>query len=358
MAYDINNCYCVIMAGGIGSRFWPWSREDRPKQFLDITGSGRTMIQETFDRFEALLPADNLLVVTGEHFEGEVLKQLPALLPSQVLTEPERRNTAPAIAYVAYHIAAQNPDATLIVTPSDHHIGDAKAFRQTMQEALQYVEEHATLMTIGIKPTFPATGYGYIELSEEAEREGKGPIVRFKEKPDRESAQQMVESGRFLWNSGMFVWKVRDIIQALEQYLPEVAIHFAELVDQRQLSDRSLAHQAFRNCPSISIDYGVMECAKNVGTIVGDFSWNDLGTWQSLQEYRSTRPEGELASDANLLLIDSPKTLVHEENPSKRVIAIGLEDFLVADMDDVLFIAPKGDEASLHKLLEQYSKLL
>lgn len=358
MTDNIKNIYCVIMAGGIGSRFWPWSRSDRPKQFLDITGSGRSMIQETFDRFESLLPATNFLVMTGERFEPEVLRQLPALYPNQVLTEPMRRNTAPAIAYAAYKIASHNPDGIMIVTPSDHCIKDSSLFRKRIREAVRYVGDHDALMTIGIKPTFPATGYGYIELSEEAKSKGVGPIRRFKEKPNEEEAEQLVASGDYLWNSGMFVWKVRDIIDALEEYLPEVAVHFAEVEEYGTVQELTAVNKAFEDCPSISIDYGVMERADNVCTIVGDFSWDDLGTWNSLQKYQESLPDELRPIDANIIQEGSRGSLIKELDPKKRVVAVGLDDYLVVDMDDLLFIAPKNDEKALHELLDKYAHII
>lgn len=358
MTNSTADIYCVIMAGGIGSRFWPLSRIDRPKQFLDITGSGRTMIQETFDRFESLLPATNFLVMTGEKFEPEVLRQLPALQPTQVLTEPIRRNTAPAIAYAAYKIAWDNPDALMIVTPSDHNILGIASFRKKVQEAIRYVKKHNVLMTIGVKPTFPATGYGYIEMTLDTKANGIGPIKRFKEKPNEEEAKKLLESGDYLWNSGMFIWRVRDIIDAMEEYLPEVAVHFAEIESYGQLSERSSVNEAFMASPSISIDYGVMERADNVCTAVGDFGWDDLGTWNSLQKYSESLPEGLRPINTNIILEDSAGTLVRESDPKKRVVAVGLEDYLIVDMDDMLFLAPKKDEKMLHELLDKYSKII
>lgn len=357
----LNDNYCVIMAGGIGSRFWPWSRHDRPKQFLDIVGSGRSMILETFDRFETLVPEQNVLVVTGKIFEDKVLNELPALHPSQVLTEPERRNTAPAIAYAAYKIASINPDAVMIVTPADQHISDFKLFRDTLMGAVAYAKEHSCLMTIGIPPTFPATNYGYIELSDEAKVNGVGPIVRFKEKPNKEEAIQLLASGNYVWNSGIFVWRVQDIIAALEEYLPEVAVHFAEINTYGKPGEVNAVSKAFLACPSISIDYGVMEKAGNVACIKGHFDWDDLGTWQSLQLYLEHHPtpclsEGD--SKGKVLLEDSSRTMVHQGNKNKDIVVVGLEDFLVVDLDDTLLIAPKNDEKRLHELLDKYAQKL
>lgn len=353
--------YCVIMAGGIGSRFWPWSRQDRPKQFLDIVGSGRSMIQETYDRFDTLVPENNVLVVTGKRFEKQVLNELPALHPSQVLTEPERRNTAPAIAYAAYKINSINPDAVMIVSPADHHITNIKAFRDTLLGAVSYVKEHHCLMTIGIPPTFPATGYGYIELSQEAKEKGTGPIERFKEKPNQEEAIKLLATGNYVWNSGMFVWRVRDIIRALEQYLPEVAVHFAEITTYGKPGETDAVSSAFLDSPSISIDYGVMEKATDVATIQGTFDWDDLGTWQSLQQYMDAHPATETpssTSSGSVLLENCSRTMVHSGNSGKDIVVVGLEDYLVVDLDDTLLIAPKKDEKELHSILDKYAKEL
>lgn len=347
------------MAGGIGSRFWPWSREDRPKQFLDIAGTGQSMIRDTFDRFDTLVPLENQWVVTGQKFEPQVLQELPALHPSQVLTEPERRNTAPAIAYAAYKIASINPDAVMIVSPSDHYIADAKAFRATVLEAVDYVMEHHTLMTIGIPPTFPATAYGYIELGEQAMRDGVGPIVRFKEKPNKEEAIQLLEAGNYLWNAGIFIWRVRDIIAALEEHLPEVAVHFAEIDAYGRPGETEAVAQAFRACPSISIDYGVMEKSDNVSTIRASFDWNDLGTWQSLQNFQKEHHlSSECQLSGKLLMEECNNTMVHQGNKDKDVVVVGLDDYIIVDLDDTLFIAPKGDEKKLHQWLDKYAQTL
>lgn len=357
----LNDNYCVIMAGGIGSRFWPWSRHNRPKQFLDIVGSGRSMILETFDRFDTLVPEQNVLVVTGKKFEKTVLNELPALHPSQVLTEPDRRNTAPAIAYAAYKIASINPDAVMIVSPADHHITGTKAFRETLLGAVAYVKEHSCLMTIGISPTFPATGYGYIELGEETKTKGIGPIVRFKEKPNKEEAIQLVASGNYVWNSGMFVWRVRDIITALEKYLPEVAVHFAEINVYGKPGEVDAVARAFLACPSISIDYGVMEVADNVACIQSSFDWDDLGTWQSLQQHLEHHPtpcDAEREDRGKVILEDSSHTMVHQGIKHKDIVVVGLEDYLVVDLEDTLLIAPKKDEKRLQGLLDKYAKEL
>lgn len=352
-----NNTYCVIMAGGFGSRFWPMSRSHTPKQFLDILNTGHTMIQETAFRFEAIAPSRRFLVLTGQQFENEMLRQLPELRPNQILTEPTRRNTAPAIAYAAYLIYSQEPDAVMVVTPSDHHIADLDKFNDTLREAVSFACKNPALVTIGIKPTYPATGYGYIEYFKEQAQEGISKVSRFKEKPKREEAEKLIATGNHLWNSGIFVWKVRTIIEALEKYLPEVAVHFAEIKEYGTPKEYDLVNKAFLACPSISIDYGVMEKADNVYCIEGDFGWDDIGTWNSLQRYME-RPEGlsDTTDHKNIIKENSDNTFVRVENTEKKVVVVGLDDYLVVDMDDLLFIAPKSDEARLHAYLDEYAK--
>ncbi len=354
--------YCVIMAGGAGTRFWPLSREDKPKQFLDILGNGKSMLQETADRFEALIPFDHFMVMTGERYEPEVLQQLPAIQPSQVLTEPLRRNTAPPIAYAAYRIADRDPDAIMVICPSDHYIGNEEAFHKTLNQAIHYVHQNSVLLTIGIRPTYPATAYGYIEMSDEMIRQGGvGPIKAFKEKPEEQQAKEMLTSGRYLWNSGIFVWKAGDIIDAIEKYLPEVAIHFAEIDQFFQAGETELVNRAFEACPAISIDYGVMEKAQNVYTMQADFDWCDVGTWTSLHDLEKhtahKRHDPVPAGRPRMIFDDrSTDTLIKTTNPDKQVVVIGLDNYVVLDTDDVLFIAPKGDEKELNSLLDHFSK--
>lgn len=349
-----NNTYCVIMAGGFGSRFWPMSRSGTPKQFLDILGTGHTMMQETAFRFEGIAPSRRFYVLTGEQFENEMLRQLPALRPRQILTEPMRRNTAPAIAYAAYLIYSQDPDGVMVVTPSDHFIGDAEKFNETLRLAIDFAHDNPALVTIGITPTYPATGYGYIELKPDSAMEGIAPVKRFKEKPQLEEAEQLIKAGNHLWNSGMFVWKAKVIIDALEKYLPEVAVHFAEIKKFGTPMEHDLVNKAFTQCPSISIDYGVMEKADNVYCIEGNFEWDDIGTWKSLQKHMDKSDQS--ANPENVITENCKETFIQSQNKDKKIVAIGLEDYLIVDMDDLLFIAPKGNEAKLHAYLDKYAK--
>ena len=346
--------YGVLMAGGVGSRFWPMSRREQPKQFLDILDEGRTMIRSTAFRLEAVAPASHFYVVTGQLYQDEVLRQLPYLHPSQVLTEPVGRNTAPCIAYAAYRIYAEDPEAIMVVCPSDHHIDDAVAYQRVLHQAITYVAEHDVLMTIGIEPTYPATGYGYIELTGEPD-DGVYRVARFKEKPELEEAKRLIAQGNHLWNAGIFVWKAIDIINALEKYLPDVAVHFAEIRTYGEPGEAEDAASAYRLCPSISIDYGVLEKADNVVVLPGSFGWDDIGTWSGLERYM--KEHHEPGSDEQTLFLDgSDGTFVRETTKGKKVVVNGLEDFLIVDTPDMLFIAPKGDEAYLTELIRKYPK--
>ena len=351
--------YGIVMAGGIGKRFWPMSRSNHPKQFIDVLGTGKTMIQATCHRLEAIIPSERIYVFTGEEFGALAIRQLPALPPSHILTEPERRNTAPCIAYAAYKLYAEDPDAVMIVTPSDHSIADPAAYTEILRTAVQYVSEHDILLTIGITPHYPATGFGYIELSEEAKQNGKGPILRFKEKPQLEEARELVASGRYVWNSGMFVWKAKTIIQALEKYVPEVALPFAAIEAYGKPGERAMVEKAFLEVPSISIDFGVMEKADNVHVITGEFGWDDVGTWGALARHSSDisshSDDTEEDSHQGVHLIDADEVLVHRSDTSKRVIIAGLHDYLVVDTEDVLLIAPKSDESELHDLIDKFA---
>lgn len=356
-----NNTYCVIMAGGFGSRFWPMSRSKTPKQFLDILGTGHTMIQETAFRFEGIAPSRQFYVLTGEQYENEMLRQLPALHPRQILTEPMARNTAPAIAYAAYLIYNSDPSAIMVVTASDHYVGDIDKFNGTLRRAIEFVQSHDVLLTIGITPTYPATGYGYIEVNPTTVRDGIAPVQRFKEKPQIDEAERLLAAGNHYWNSGMFVWKAKCIIDALEKYLPEVAVHFAEIEEYGTPMEHDLVNKAFTECPSISIDYGIMEKADNVYCIEGDFEWDDIGTWKSLQKHldRTGRTIGLLpdTEEKKQIMTDGcTNTFVQVQSPNKKVVVIGLDDYLVVDMNDLLFIAPKNDEVRLHAYLEEYAK--
>jgi mannose-1-phosphate guanylyltransferase len=283
-----SNNYCVIMAGGIGSRFWPLSTSRKPKQFLDILGIGRSLLQNTYDRFSSLIPPANFLVVTSENYKDVVLNQLPELKESQVLSEPIRRNTAPCIAYATYKILSHCPDANVIVSPSDHLIMKGEYFLEEITNGLRYVSGKDVLLTLGLHPIRPETGYGYIQVAENVEFEQKGNLYRvktFTEKPDRKMAELFIETGEFYWNSGIFIWSARSILNAFAKHLPEVNALFdygKKLINTPD--EVQYINKVYSECPNISIDYGVMEKADNVYVLCADFGWSDLGTWGSLYE--------------------------------------------------------------------------
>lgn len=375
------NNYCVIMAGGVGSRFWPFSRNKKPKQFLDFFGTGRSLLQMTIDRFRPIVPIENILIVTNVLYRDLVLEQIPDLKSEQVLCEPARRNTAPCIAYAAARIKAmeamrQKGDeairrkARIVVAPSDHLILQEETFRQTIQQGFEFIENNDALLTLGMKPTRPETGYGYIQMGEVAREashslEAKGKEARgesleargndickvkaFTEKPNLELAKVFLESGDFLWNSGIFIWSLDSILHAFQEFLPEMANKFAEGEKVMGTADEdAFIQQMFPTCPSISIDYGVMEKAKNVHVIPSDFGWSDLGTWGSLYEL-SDKDENEnvtLHSDATYY--DSHGNIVTLPKGHLAVVQ-GLEDCIVAESDGVLLICKRDAEQQIRQ---------
>lgn len=335
------NNFVVIMAGGIGSRFWPYSRNNRPKQFIDVLGTGKSLIQMTYERFLPKVPKENIFVVTNDNYAQLVKEQLPELGDNQILREPLRRNTAPCIAYACYKIAKINPDAIISVTPSDHLIFKEVEFLNTLQTAIDAAEDNNKLITIGLKPNRPETGYGYIQYLE-ADGEIK-KVKTFTEKPERELAAKFIESGDFVWNSGIFIWSARAIITAIQSSLPEMAETFSETVkDLNTSNEYDAISAAYSQCNNISIDYGVMEKASNVYVVLGDFGWSDLGSWDSLHEI-SDKEEHNNVVNANALLYDTSNSLV--KGPEDKLIVVqGLEGYLVAECDNVLLICKKDDE--------------
>lgn len=352
-----DHLYCVIMAGGIGSRFWPLSRVEKPKQFVDALGIGKTFIQMTYERFARFIPEANFLVMTGEDYKELVLEQLPNLRPDQVLTEPCRRNTAPCIAYAMFKLKQRDPNAVAIVTPSDQYIGNETAFERIMWECLIYAGSHSCLLTVGISPTYPATGYGYIQTSPES-GETFAPVSRFKEKPDLATATAYLSEGNYYWNSGMFIWSVEAITEALRRYLPEVAGRFEAIGEAYDTTwEKEKARQAFWDCPSISIDYGVMERSDRVYVRrTNDLAWSDVGSWGAL--YGLLEKDGAENSSSGgdqVSLSASRHNLIKVTNPNKRVVIDGLSGYLVADTEDVLMICPLEDENRIKRVIEEAS---
>ena len=358
------NNYCVIMAGGVGSRFWPFSRNHKPKQFLDFFGTGRSLLQMTIDRFRPIVPIENILIVTNVLYRDQVLEQIPDLTPEQVLCEPARRNTAPCIAYAAARIKAmaKGEKARIVVAPSDHLILQEETFRETILQGFNFIDHHDALLTLGMKPTRPETGYGYIQTGEEIGRPnelldsslldlGKGicKVKAFTEKPNLELAKVFLESGDFLWNSGIFIWSLHSILSAFQEFLPEMANKFAEGDNLMGTPDEDAFIQTmFPTCPSISIDYGVMEKAKNVHVIPSDFGWSDLGTWGSLYELSDKDENDNVTLHSDATFYDSHGNIVTLPKGHLAVVQ-GLQDCIVAESDGVLLICKRDAEQQIRQ---------
>ncbi|MBO5687029.1 MAG: mannose-1-phosphate guanylyltransferase [Alistipes sp.] len=344
-----NNTFCVIMAGGVGSRFWPMSRRNMPKQFLDILGTGKSFIRSTYERFLPLVPKENFLVVTNRAYRSLVMEHIPELDPEQILCEPIGRNTAPAIAYAAHRLRKKCADARMIVTPSDHLILNEAEFQVAINECLEFVADHDALMTVGIEPSRPDTGYGYLQKSD------SNVISRvkcFTEKPALEIAQAFVDCGEFVWNSGLFVWSIDSIMRAFETYLPEHHALFTSAYDALATeSEEQVIEQVFAECKSISIDYGVMEKAENVYVRCSDFGWSDVGTWGSVYQLSQKDRNENMLSHDGCYAYDTSKSIVSVREGKVAVIK-GLNDYIVVDTDDVLLVCPRSDEQSIKKYID------
>lgn len=341
---DIKNNYCVIMSGGVGSRFWPYSRKNLPKQFLDFFGTGHSLLQQTFERFNKVVPTENILIVTNELYANLVQEQLPQLHPSQILLEPSRRNTAPCIAWASYHIRAINPNANIVVAPSDHLILKEGEFQTAIRNGLQFVANNDKLLTLGVRPNRPETGYGYIQIAEQ-EGENLYKVKTFTEKPGLELAKVFVASGEFYWNSGLFIWNVNTIINALEKHLPDM---MSKLASDTYGTPQEITfiNEHFPTCTNVSIDFGVMEKADNVYVSLGDFGWSDLGTWGSLYDLSPKDENGNVTLKCYTQLYNSSDNIVVMPNGKLAVVA-GLKGFLIAESDNVLLICPKDEESAI-----------
>lgn len=338
------------MCGGIGSRFWPYSRSGMPKQFIDFFGTGRSLLQMTYDRITPLVPRENILVVTNSRYSDLVREQLPELDPARILLEPDRRNTAPCIAWAAYHIAAIDPEASIIVTPSDHLITNEPVFDQCVNRGFEFIENNDALLTLGIKPTRPETGYGYIQIGREVEP-GLLKVKTFTEKPDLELAKVFVESGEFFWNAGIFMWRVGAIKAALHRYLPDLCSEFDKGLDLFGTpGEKEFIDSTFPACPSISIDFAVMEKADNVYVECVDFGWSDLGTWGSLFENSPKNIASNVTQKCNVVAYNSTGNIFMAPD-DKLVVVSGMKDFIVADAGDVLLICPKTEEQRIRQMV-------
>lgn len=342
------------MAGGIGSRFWPMSRTSRPKQFIDILGTGETLIQQTVRRFRNVCPIENVYIVTNEMYRNLIKEQIPALSDRQILCEPARRNTAPAIAFAAYKIASENKNANLVVAPSDHIILKEEEFTTDILTALKAVSENNWLMTLGIKPSRPDTGYGYIQFTKESpyqEEKRIHKVKTFTEKPELDMAKSFISSGDFLWNSGIFVWSLDSILKAFETHLSDIhSIFMNGIHNFNTPQEKEFINDTFTKCKSISIDYGVMEKAENVYVIESDFGWSDLGTWGSLYGIRNKDAEGNTTVGKNVMIYDTKNCIVNVPN-NKLVVLEGLDDYIVVENENALLVIRKQEEQKIRQIV-------
>ncbi|MDR2888049.1 MAG: NTP transferase domain-containing protein [Bacteroidales bacterium] len=350
----MDNRYVIIMAGGIGSRFWPLSRQNKPKQFLDVLGTGETLIQQTYRRFKYMCPEENIFIVTGSEQREIVLEQLK-IDPVKVLGEPFRRNTAPCLAYGTFRILQENPDAVIAVTPADHLIVNENKFREEITECFSFAANHDALLTIGITPSRPETGYGYIQADRKKTVKEHDRIIKvktFTEKPDIELARKFIQSGDFSWNSGIFIWNANSIVSAFEKYMPETYSVFnegKELLGTPQEED--FINKAYTVCKSISIDYGIMEKADNVYVMCTDFGWSDLGTWGSLYEHSPHDKNDNAVVSGKVFLYDNNRNVINISNKKVAVIQ-GLSDYIVVDSEDALLIVKKEEEQNIKHYLD------
>lgn len=339
--------YVAIMAGGIGSRFWPVSRTNLPKQFLDILGTGSTLIQQTLDRFKGIVPLENIFVVTSNEYIGLVQEQLPELPTENIIGEPFRKNTAPCIAYISFKLKQKDPQASLIVAPADHLILDKEKFLDVCGNALSFVNHFNALVTIGIKPTYANTGYGYIQHDVIEAIPSVYKVKTFTEKPNKELAQTFMASGDFLWNAGIFVWQVKRIVEAFHKHLPEMYDLFHSEQEKFNTDEEKAAiEEIYPQCTNISIDFGIMEKADNVYVIPSSFGWSDLGTWNSAWENMEKDYLENAVAGKNVMVVDATKCVVHVPE-EKLVILQGLDDYIIVDTKDVLLICQKEKEQDI-----------
>jgi mannose-1-phosphate guanylyltransferase len=344
------------MAGGIGSRFWPVSRTGHPKQFIDILGSGKTLIQQTMDRFRKMVPLENIYVVTAKEYVDITKEQLPDLPQENIISEPYRKNTAPCIAYISFKLMQKDKEASLIVAPADHLILDIDKFLETCEEALSFANQLNALVTMGIKPTYPNTGYGYIQHEDKETTDSIYKVKTFTEKPNLELAKTFLASGDFLWNSGIFIWKLNCILEAFQKHLPEMYELFASEEDKLNTAEEAAAIETlYAQCTNISIDFGIMEKAKNVYVIPSSFGWSDLGTWNSAWENMEKDYWENAVAGNKVMMMDAHKCVVHAPN-NKLVVLQGLDGFIVVDTKDVLLICEKDKEQSIKEYVAEVKR--
>lgn len=348
------NYYAVLMAGGVGSRFWPVSTTDNPKQFHDMLGTGKTLIQKTFDRLNTFIPTENILILTNERYNDLVLEQLPKVTQDQVVLEPAMRNTAPCILYAALKIQKMNPNAVMIVAPSDHWIEDEKAFAKDVKACFDKCEKEEVLCTLGIQPSSPNTGFGYIEFEKEEKNELK-KVAQFREKPDLETAKEFLAQGNFLWNAGIFIWGVETIINAFKAYQPSQFNLFENGMSfYNTEEERTFIKEHYPKAENISIDYAILEHSKSIFTLPATFDWNDLGTWGALYDKLEKDATGNAAVNAGTVLEDARGNMIRSKK-GKVVVVDGLEDYIIVDKDDVLLIYPKSKQQDIKKVRNEVS---
>ncbi|WP_282123714.1 mannose-1-phosphate guanylyltransferase [Algibacter mikhailovii] len=345
------NYYAILMAGGVGSRFWPVSTQEFPKQFHDMLGTGDTLIQKTFQRLSNLIPKENIFILTNERYNDLVLEQLPEVKQRQVVLEPAMRNTAPCILYASLKIQKENEDAVMIVAPSDHWIEDEQTFSENVQQAFDFCSQNKALMTLGIQPSFPNTGYGYIEFDKTSNEDIKG-VNQFREKPDYETAKEFISQGNFLWNAGIFMWSVKSVIDAFQNNQPELYALFEQGIPAYNTSlETEFIKENYPKAENISVDYALMEKSKNVYVIAAEFDWNDLGTWGSLYDKLDKDAENNAVVHARTLVEDAEGNMIRTKN-DKIVVVDGLNDYIIVDKDEVLLIFPKSKEQNIKKVLQ------
>jgi mannose-1-phosphate guanylyltransferase len=349
------NLFVVLMAGGVGVRFWPYSRNSKPKQFLDVLGTGRTLLQSTYDRFLPICPKENIYVVTHEEHAHIVREQLPHLLPDQILKEPVRKNTAPCIAYASYHIMQKNKDAVIVVSPSDHLILKEKEFLEIISNAVLQANAQDKLITVGITPSRPETGYGYIQYLRDKNALKK--VKTFTEKPELPLAKKFLESGDFVWNSGIFIWGVQAITKAIGDHMSELAELFEECIPMFNTDQEQKAiEKAYVQCKSISIDYAVMEKANNVYVCLGDFSWSDLGSWGSIHEI-SPKDVNNNVIKGKALVYDTSNSIIRTSSPDRLIVAQGLNGYLIAEFGNVVIVCEKDKESQFRMFVNDVKAL-
>lgn len=349
------NYYAIVMAGGVGSRFWPASKSKRPKQFIDILGCGQTLFQTTFNRLKKLIPTENIYVLTNQAYVGMIKEQVPQIKDEQIVPEPEMRNTAPSILLGSLKIHAKNPDALTIIAPSDHWIDDKDVFNDYLQMAFDQAENEDRLITLGIEPSFPNTGYGYIKYDKKDEAEIR-KVDQFTEKPNLKKANEFLQEGNYLWNAGIFIWSTKFIIECFQEFAPEMYRLFEKGKDSYNTAEeQKFLDQYYQHAPNISIDYAIMEKSERIYVIPVDFKWSDLGTWTSIQDQLSSDDNGNTIINSRMYSENSENNIV-SGNGRKIVVLKDISDLIIVEDDEILMIVPKSEEQDIKQLREAVMK--